>query len=1707
MSKVRFENFLLDCLDKWLAPKITVGFRYQFQSPDAANTHRLMQALQERSQGVIDLQGTNLSYTVVNSVKLIYVAHLESDAQVGKGFNENYISMLRDAVAGQRAPLESSALLIIHNSLLDTLINSAEDLAAPGAIWSPGAVRNELETLITHQPKPSYVIRCLLDYQTSLIREEGGSMFGFEPLYRAMVAGDELDLRSLGLFRDRGIADMANSQQIQRRLEENRQLREEIDTVVHHFPDELEERLNYLGEDFIKRYFQSDSEEPWQDLDIQILWDEIDAQKQQALDFDAADSETCQLIGPRNKRETAAGKREKHLIMLVSERGDTFDLKLTFYGRDLDTSQFRLGNNKELEQQATLHIRRSQGKATLLLSAPFSSQSTYFTLRLKRPRNSECYAFHVVVLQQGDFHITAFENQFLVDPRRETLTLQTDTQELCINPDLADVIELRDNDQIVDNHAYGAVNYQTLYEESDVVTFTVSADAARLKFNIEGEVSQESLSLPLLLDAGRFNLLFNDHYNGSFTRDKVVIDHKETRIIGARLKLLEKEEEMLEDECLWLGANSLPEWRLEVYDPCLYQAWQGLIAYFKRQKTLPSLASWGDEMVQRVRTYVSAYLDTLRDIPLGQNLSPESRMLLKLGLAEFDGKEYFTPFHPLVLSYYLYLVERIQSDKAHRSFRNLPSVTRKRLNPKGLIPYIFSEEHGFGYTQVVEENPFWLEVVPQQDTNYSFVANLVHEKVKEFITTFYELFCHVDDAPLIINSINNGDNRDIFFGLLLYFQEHLDDSRHINVNLYDDALCETELDRFAELGTYDEIKNAYGLDRGRARENINTVIDLLRTRLSFSKFQHEEVEAQAYAHLTFFKNNQKIERVENNIDNHISGVACDGLLNGESSSSAHGSHYTAFGLRNVDIHGRPHLELARLIGTLLQPARMPHAVYHEHSAVGLAVSESFKELLSRSYDSSLWTTIIDPKVTLEFFYNTRDLVLIHYSDQYTNSAGYDAITVTRRTDLYSQMLGRGGNHVVGEFNAFNGEWLLKMVTAPETIRLERRGIVGAWKLVSCLLANSDITWVPLSVAEMIRVSGNIGLTMSEGDFARYHKGDRFKGRISDDIVFVGFKDRVLYLLPVEVKTGARPDFEKAREQAQALGRYLAEILGPLTLESHLYRGLFVRQVLLQVEKYQLYDVFNSDYFDPLLSTREDWLRGDYTLGVLEGYPQGMVVAHLDSPTSFQTQCKTEEGIAQLEIPISYLDTLVNESRAALLSKLVDDNLLHIHASYFLGKGGRGQALVSKTNRQGEAIDTFSTPDSRLASQTEPSWSKQLDQPGTAARPIEDVEDCQTETVPDLQQPMRIQFGTDVMSRRPVYWEPTNTAQILNPNTAVIGTMGTGKTQFTKSLVTQLMRNQQHNVDGQPIGVLILDYKADYVKPDFVEPTNAKVYELYNLPFNPFTLFGDKPRLPIRTANLFRSTLATAYGLGNRQQSRIRALVMEAYEKAGIHPDDRSTWGRPAPTLHHVWELFMSQDKVEEDSLYVALDDLSNLQIFEPDPEKTQSLYDLIDGVTVINLSGQNPPIPNLVVAMILDIFYSQMHQQGSSKIAGKYRQLSKFILVDEADNFMRQDFPSLRMVMKEGREFGVGTILSTQEMSHFKTGENDYSSYILSWIIHRVSRLKTQDIQAVFNTSNKRDEDHLMSQIRELDKHHALYVNGEKRVKKIKDLAFWELLL
>ncbi|ELP1876606.1 DNA phosphorothioation-dependent restriction protein DptH [Vibrio vulnificus] len=1683
MCAKQFETFLVSQFLLHAKGNIRAGYRYQFNSPDHRNSQRLFDALIVRKDGDIQARnGVMLSYLSLEDCKVVPVLHSEEEGDTG--FTENYISHLRDEIASQEGPLKGCALVVIHNSRLDTLINSAEDLGQPGQVWSPEKIKVALSGLIEQTDKSRDVSLCLLDDQFDAILEDGATMFGFESLYKAVEDG-ELCFRELGMFDDPFVAELSgNKKQIKQRLQENRSLYQELSFEVENFGQQLEEKLKGFSSKFIKEHFSDDG---WKDVEFETYREEIKKNKTQHLKHESEkELNNAEVIG-RYPKETKAGLRDRHLIIELDEDQSEFELQLSFSGTDdLSKEQFKLTPANAFGKQDVLTTRLTSKGANATLAARYGNKPLFFNLALKRENSSENHNFRCLVVRKGEFFLDEIKNIFVIEPTKQRLTLKTADNRLVINPVLATVRSLDDVGEEVDRAETGVVDFESLANESEDIGFVVKSGDNALAFRVEGEQVESSLSFPLLLNQSRFHKLFDDDVYGVLypNKDVVAIDNSEFRVMEPRISLLRWEERFVQQKMLYLAeSNSLALEQLRAIDDTLHNAYHALFDYLASRRTTISLVSWGPQFTSLVMAAVEAFLAYFEAIQTGGMLSKEQKLVMQIGLVRENGDEYYSPFHPLVLAYYLNLCNEMQKDD---SFADLPTVTFNRLGPSGLLPYVYHAKHDFAYNQQVTENSFWIKSVPHQKSCLKFVRKLVKEKINEFQKAFVHLFTG-SEKSILINAVNQDRAEELFFGLVDYVKDNLESSAAIHVNLYDDELAFNAFDQFAESSTGVKLISWLELDRGNVREHADTIIDILRTRLTYSKFTnaHSEREGQAYSHLSFFRNNDNVKLKALSVDDMPSGIACDGLLTGDASKSDQGSYFTAFGLQNVQYRNQLHLEMAKYVGSLMEPAFKPSTPYTGSNAPALAVSEDFKSLLERSYDSSIWTTIIDPKVTLDFFHANQDVVLIHYSDQYTSSASYDAITVTAQRRLFERVVAQSGGGQINEFNAFNGDWLLKMMTCNDTIRKERTGIIGAYKFATCLVHQSDITWVPLSVGEMIRVSGNIGLKMTDSDFSRNVQGYK-KGAISDDVLLVGFKEGSMYLLPVEVKAGSTPDYKKAVQQANELRRYLTELLSDETLASKLYRGLFIRQVLMQIDKYRLYNVFSNDYFEALLAEKEEWLRGNYRIAELENYPAGIVISHLESGTCFEPSYSVQEEVLKVDLPISLLPSLVQTPLQVLMNEKDIAKICHVPAEYMLV--GETQASdperVSAVDKQDE----------------EPA------KPEVDPAPEPEIKVDPMPLVSASSDNLHVLFGHDALTNAPLNWEPTNTAKFMNTNTGIIGTMGTGKTQFTKSVITQLYRNQVDNVNSAPIGMLIFDYKSDYVDDKFLDATHAKKYKLFRLPYNPLSLYGDTPMLPIHTAAGFSETMSRAYGLGKKQQLRLENLILESYAAAGIHPEDPTTWSRPAPTIDDVWALFLEQEKVEEDSLYAALSKLARFKIFESEPEKMTSLYELVDGITVVELAGYPSEIQNLVVALTLDLFYSQMQKKGKPDVVGDFRQITKMILVDEADNFMSQNFPSLRKILKEGREYGVGVILSTQDITHFQTGENDYSSYVLTWVIHRVAKIRPQELKAMFGVNDRNEQERLMETINKLDKHYSLYIDGAKKIVKMRDRAFWELL-
>lgn len=1604
MSVKPFETFLVELFLGKAGDVIEAGSRYQFKSPDSANSIRLFQALVAQKSGdIVNEHGISLPFIQLSGCKVVPVMQSEEPHE-SQGFTENYISFLRDEVSKLGGCLKDCALVIIHNSLLDTVISAVGDLSQPEQVWSTKSIKQALTGLIDQQDNRRAVSLCLLDDQFDAILDDGATMFGFEALYNAVQDGD-LRFDELGMLNDPQIALYEGQPaQLRRRLAENRSLYEELSFEVEHFGEQLEDRLKSFGEKFIREHFSD--VDSWKKVDFQAYLNEIKRNSVQQLMLENEQGSAGMVITARNKSESKAGMRDRHIIIELDAGVDDYELKLSFSGaNNLDKSQFSLKSAKGCKVEHQIGTRNNAlSGCSATLKAKYQQAPQFFTLKLDRENKSEGYNFRCLVLRKGEFFIEPIKSLFLVEPSKLRLTLNMDENKLPISQTSTQQVSLTDAKQVVNNGDYGVVDFEDLANESDEIDFTIQSGENSLCFNVEGAVATDSLSLPLLLNRDRFHKLFNDDYNGEllYQKGKVNLDNSEFVVPARRIKLLRWEQDFVTNRSVALfDSQSIDVAQLIAVDDGLHSAYQSLFDYLSERKTTLSLASWGAELSGIVSQLVDAFLRFFEAIPKGGMLSQTQKLALKIGIVNLDGEEYYSPYHPLLLAYNLYLCQTMQQDK---SFKSLPDVTFERLSATGLLPYVFHPTHGFAYNQRVKENAFWLRSVPQEKSSLTFVRKLVKEKLDEFQLAFEKLFSG-SESSILVNAVNQDAAHELFLGLVDYIRTNMDKSAAIHVNLYDDDLSFNAFDRFAETGNYDELKEWLELNKGKARETADTVIDLLRTRLTYSKFTNTQAEStgQAYAHLTFFRNNNKVDCTSIAIDSMVSGIACDGLLSGEASKSDNGSYLTGFGLKGVEYNTLPHLKMAKYIGSLIKPALQPNTPYQGTDAVVIAVNEDFKTLLKRSYQSSIWTTIIDPKVTLDFFHSNDDVVLIHYSDQYTISASYDAITVTAQIELFERVIQQDEGGRLNEFNAFNGDWLLKMMTCTAKVNKERKGIIGAYKFIVSLLHQSDITWVPLSVGEMIRVAGNIGLSISESDFSCKLNG-YVKGAISDDVLLVGFKAQQMYLLPLEVKTGATPNYQKAITQAKALLRYMTEdILGNRTVAGNLHRGLFMRQVLMQIDKYRLYDVFNSGYFDALLEDKERWLKGDYELAGIADYPQGFVVSHLESDAVFEPDYQLVDGILRIDLPMAMLKTLVETPLQGLLSTTDIAKLCHVPAEYM---------LVGKTSSIAEdAVE----PQNLIADKAENlNLEPEKSEPSRfAAESVSsDVSEC------------RVEIGHCTLSGEKVCWEYGH-KDLANRHLIIFGSSGQGKTYCIQGLLMGLADSH--------IQSLVIDYTngflPNHLEPEFIERISPKSNILCNEPFgmSPFRAqkqdFGgivieEKPHMVAgRVASVFNKVYST---IGEKQIAVLNEVIEFGVRRHGS-----------AYSLQNMLDD-LNEEETAGPALASKLAPLVKSNLFSSNSYKSWS--DVFDSEkhssTIMQLASLNHDISMLCTEFLLWDLYSYACSYGS-----KEKPLP--IVLDEVQNLDHRLESPLGKMLTEGRKFGVSLILATQTLSMLRKDEQD----------------------------------------------------------------------
>jgi hypothetical protein len=389
---------------------------------------------------------------------------------------------------------------------------------------------------------------------------------------------------------------------------------------------------------------------------------------------------------------------------------------------------------------------------------------------------------------------------------------------------------------------------------------------------------------------------------------------------------------------------------------------------------------------------------------------------------------------------------------------------------------------------------------------------------------------------------------------------------------------------------------------------------------------------------------------------------------------------------------------------------------------------------------------------------------------------------------------------------------------------------------------------------------------------------------------------------------------------------------------------------------------------------------------------------------------------------------------------------------------------------------------------------------SAAEPQTQVSPAQAEVPAGIKFTVGSTVGT--FQARDLAFFPGNT-ELNQLNIGIVGDLGTGKTQLIQSLLYQLRAKPENNRGERP-KILIFDYKKDYSKRQFVEATGARVVSPFDIPLN---IFDTRDSLTQRNAWLERSkffadVLDKIYsGIGPLQRTRIKEAVRQSYERA-------ATAGLGSPTIYDVFDSYAAICDGQVDTPYSIMSDLVDGGYFERNPQKIQKFSDFLDGIVVVDLGsvGQDDRTKNMLVIVFLNLFYEHMLKIEKKPFLGqnpRLRYVDTMLLVDEADNIMQYEFEVLKRILLQGREFGVGVVLASQYLSHFKTAHENYGEPLLTWFIHKVPNITVRELEGIGLT---RVDAGLVDRIKTQACHECLYKTFDVGGEFVRAKPFYELM-
>jgi len=1233
--------------------------------------------------------------------------------------SENYLVTLRNEVPKQEGVWKDAALFAIFDESIDSNSDAMGNLADNGKPLNINYLSENLEDEIKKSKNLVKAHKEILKFSINKLKEDifQTTIWDYKNIL-SIIKSEKItseDLKELSLFPDDSLGDY-NAHKMQSRLNENHTLFDEIDNYRRYgdVEEELKKRYsdkgvkNLKADDWYLTQYKDVKDFRKKGVKVPLNYEE---------NFDKITPEGL-IYWEKPLSSTKSGNRKRQILVFNDKNVNNISFKFSF-DQKID-SKFLL--------RASNCVTRCVGQNLNVRFDISSTEPTFKQIVYKHnDENNSHYIFNILVLNCTPEVFDSIKSRYSINYRKKLLVITNDEE----------------SDDVIFGIGKNRKEYEIedknekifLYDEESILISEASPawEEGFISFNLTyndnslGIMINEKSKKPVPKKSSViWNLKRQNKDNFVYNGGKAIQGVNSVNLEHSFRDYLNLERQIIENNIFYgvLEDKKIKKENVE-YSEKITSAYNDILNYYKTyddtpEDNLPSLMYLNDELRELYEKFLRVFNEEISNIQENEILADLNykKDLIKLGRIDDKNKIMYSSLSPINIAYQLEINKECAGEE-------LSNNLAERLVSNNLIPYIYSDLDEL-YRSIHQEDAHeWLIYEKNNEvsigTTNAFISKVVSEKLNQFVKHFAYLFEINPNAPIKINLININDDIEIVKGVFSFIRDRLPDKLKtknvipVEINIYN----ESNKSSFETLYNCDSKESFNEIFRMKIKSELFDENDILHMVQNNISYYHNPLNSEIeYAHISFYKVNSVVETVSENMNKMETGISLNGLISTVASTKKPSDYRTGFGTKNIFNKENPLIKSTININELIENSqKRGKNPYSKNKSLVTSITlddENIEELYAKSH----WVTFIEPPFGIEYFDSSDDnLIIIHYSDQYTSSNKYDTITVTNKSPQYEEAIMRflkekeieispvELNTVIQLFNSINGEWLLKIVSSSGEYDREKFSIIAAVKYALALLDHENIIWIPISLEEILRITRNLKLDKAKGPISVFVK----QGSYSDDLLLIGLKindENNLEIMyhPIEVKIGLNETnvIKKGKTQLKETYKLLYKLLNDNNCEfvNKFFRNFFIQLFLSNQQKLSVNEIWEEKDFKRIEKFKSKLLNDDYTINYgIEEFIGKSSLFSFKSKCDFQS-IEYDENIQIIELPEEFaftclakpLNDLYLEIQSGNMDFSVDDLLSHVDLDQIKVKTYTDENDDNLTDDLKEVDETESQPE-------------------------------------------------------------------------------------------------------------------------------------------------------------------------------------------------------------------------------------------------------------------------------------------------------------------------------------------------------------------------------------------------------------------------------